>query len=99
MIKKLFTYLCIVALNIPVILPICLSYFEQNCKVSLMIDLDEEIEDIEKTSDTETKILVSDADLLLNYLYAANKNKIVFIAKKYNSLFQNLDSPPPQRYS
>lgn len=98
MAKNLFAYLFIIIISIPVILPAYISVLELNCEVSLIIDLDEEMEDIEITQDSELKI-IPDFSIFLNYKYLIHQNEIIFIAKEYNAVFQNLESPPPDFYA
>jgi len=85
-------------LSISIIIPACVSFLELNCDVSLVIDLDEEVEDIEVIQDAEVKI-IPESIVFFSYTQTTNQNKIVFITKKYNSIFQNLESPPPDLLS
>lgn len=81
-----------------VLLPAYMSIIENNYESSLVVDLDEEIEDIEITEDAELKIIPV-FDTFINYKYDSNKSNIAFfIAKKYNPVFQKIDSPPPDFY-
>lgn len=94
MIRIILTYFFIIILSIPIAVPSYMSICEINCEVSLIIDLDEEAEDVEIIKDSEFKIIPS-FNTFFNYAYTTNQNKIFFIAKEYNSVFQTLDSPPP----
>ena len=94
MARILLTCFFIITLSIPIALPSYMSICEINCDVSLVIDLDEEAEDVEIIKDSEFKI-IPNFNTFFNYVYTTNQNKIIFISKEYNSVFQNLDSPPP----
>lgn len=96
--KNFFAYFFIIVLSTAIIVPTCISFLELSSEISLVLDIDEDIEDIEIKKDTEIKFLF-EYNPLLNYTYTTNKNKIIFLAKEYSSVFRNLDSPPPDFYS
>lgn len=81
-----------------VILPAYMSVIENDFETSLIVDLDEEIEDIEITEDAELKIIPV-FDTFINHKYMSSKSNLAFfIAKKYNPVFHKIDSPPPDFY-
>jgi len=95
MVKNLFSYFLIIILSIHITLPICMSFFDITSEVSFVIDLDEELEDTEISKDYEVKILHT-SNIYVNFKKTKYQDPIIFFTKKYNSIFQKLDSPPPE---
>ncbi|WP_075343527.1 hypothetical protein [Tenacibaculum agarivorans] len=96
--KLFFTYFLVSVLLTSIALPTYVSLLELSYEVEFAIDLEEESEDVELTKDTELKIVNFNTSFL-TYTYTTNQKSVIHFSKKYTSIFQNLDSPPPEIYS
>lgn len=94
--KYFKTYFLAIVLISTIALPTYFSLITTDYEVSLVIDMEEESEESEPTKDLELKIFPN-----INTFFTCNlneyKGKTVFNThKEYNSIFQKLDSPPPE---
>ncbi|WP_299834803.1 hypothetical protein [uncultured Tenacibaculum sp.] len=81
-----------------IVLPTYLVINNFNCEVSLEIDMEEDGEETEISKDIEIKI-VSVLPNFRTYFHKTIQKNIIYISIEYNSIFRNLESPPPEFYS
>lgn len=93
--KKIFIYFWIILISISIEIPSYISILNIEFETSLLLDVEEEVEDAEVLNDNEAKFYTPFSSISKN-ISPKTKNEIVFITKTYTSLFQNLESPPPK---
>lgn len=93
---KYLTYFWVIIISISIEIPSYINIFDFDYETSIIFDLEEELEDSENIENTEVKF-TSNFNTFFNYVYPENKTEFIFIDKKYNSIYQNLESPPPDQ--
>jgi len=90
MTKFFFIYFLGFLLISSVVASTCLDFCETTYELSLEIE-----EESEKIKDTEIEMVTDTVDYTIEKQFEV-RSSIVYLSKKYTSVYLNLDSPPPR---
>lgn len=94
--KNFFVYVLTIILLATVAIPTYYSITEELCESSLTIDIEEDTENNENSEKNELKIIGLPVEFSSLYTLSSRNEKNTYLSNQYNSIFTNLESPPPE---
>lgn len=76
--------------------PSYISITEEACETSLTIDIEDENDGSENSEEAEFKIVALPFEVSSTYVLPFGFQKNIYKSVQYNSIYQRLESPPPE---